>query len=193
MKKASIFVVLCFLLSLSLSLPSYAEPKVSSNKMERELKNEASPYQFLMPPPCGAGPLKGMQGLPHLLQLNIRSLNLNAKQKEAITEFENSTAKELIRKKADEQIAEIELGELLAKDTVDLQEVEIKLKQLAAVKTESQLLIIKSVEKMKEKLTPQQRTILKKQTMEFRMKPPLKGKMNPGAPPVTGEKDKIHR
>jgi len=126
--------------------------------------------------------------LPHFPQLNLLSLNLNEKQKEAIKEIENSAAKELIRKKADEQIAEIELGELLAKDTVDLKAVEIKLKQIGIIKTESQLFIIKSVEKMKEILTPQQRTILKKQVVGFRIKPPLKEKMKPGTPPFAGEK-----
>jgi len=35
----------------------------------------------------------------------------------------------MIRKRADEQIAEIELQELLDKDTVDLKAVEAKLKQ----------------------------------------------------------------
>jgi Spy/CpxP family protein refolding chaperone len=187
MKKASVFFALCFLLSLIAALTSYAEPKVPASKMEKELKNEAHP-SLMMPPPCGARPIKGIPGLPHFPQLNLRSLNLNEKQKEAIKEIENSAAKELIRKKADEQIAEIELGELLAKDTVDLKAVEIKLKQIGIIKTESQLLIIKSVEKMKEKLTPQQRTILKKQVVGFRMKPPLKEKMKPGTPLFAGEK-----
>jgi hypothetical protein len=47
----------------------------------------------------------------------------------------------------------IELRELLEKNTVDLNADGMKLKQIAAIKTESQLIFIKSMEKMKAKLT----------------------------------------
>jgi Spy/CpxP family protein refolding chaperone len=105
-----------------------------------------------------------------------RVLTLMRKQKEALKEIENSAAKELIRKRADEQIAEIDLRELLEKDTVDLNAVETKLKQIATIKTETQLIFIKSMEKMKTKLTPEQREMLKKiRPMDPRMRRPLKG------------------
>jgi Spy/CpxP family protein refolding chaperone len=184
MKKLSVFFILSFLLLLIAAQPSYAEPKSPVNKMEEGFHAESiSP---MMPTPCGMGPVKGMPVLQHLPGLALQSINLDDKQKEAIKEIENSVTKELIRKKANEKIAEIELGELLDKDTVDLKAVEVKLKQIGIIKTESQLIIIKSIEKMKEKLTPKQRTLLKKQAAECRMKPPLKGKTMPDNPPFAG-------
>ena len=72
----------------------------------------------------------------------------------------------------------IELRELLEKNTVDLNADGMKLKQIAAIKTESQLIFIKSMEKMKAKLTTEQREILKKiRPMDHRMRPPMRGKM----------------
>jgi len=70
--------------------------------------------------------------------------------------------KELIRKKADEQIAEVELRELLEKDTVDLKAVETKLKQIATIKIETQLIFYQIHRKDETKLTPKQREIVKK-------------------------------
>ena len=130
--------------------------------------------------------------MKQLLQFKHPDLNLDEKQKEAIREIENSAVKELIRKKADEQIAEIELRDFLDEDTVDLKAVEAKLKQIGIIKTESRLIIIKSVEKMKEKLTLTQRAMLKKHAVECRMKLPMKRKTMPGNPPFAGGKDKNH-
>ena len=134
----------------------------------------------MIPPmmPCDMGHMKGMPGLQHPPGLPFQSINLDDKQKEAWKEIENSVAKELIRKKADEQIAEIELRELLEKDTVDLKAVETKLKQIATIKTETQLIVIKSIEKMKVKLTPEQREMSRKiRPMHPRMRPPMRGEM----------------
>jgi Spy/CpxP family protein refolding chaperone len=196
MKKKSGFFIISFLLLLIAALPSYAETKASFNKMEKGMKNEEHPslmFPTTMPHYMGP-PLMFPPTMPHymgllqgMLQFRHPNLNLDEKQKEAMKGIENSVTKELIRKKADEHIAEVELRELLDKDNVDLKAVEIKLKQIATIKTETQLLIIKTMEKMKEKLTPKQRTLLKKQAEECRMKPPLKGIMTPGNPPFAGE------
>ncbi len=70
--------------------------------------------------------------------------------------------RKLIKKRADEQIAEIELHELLDQETVDLKAVEVKLKQIAIIKSESQLTVIRSTEKMKTKLTLEQHNKLNK-------------------------------
>jgi Spy/CpxP family protein refolding chaperone len=144
--------------------------------MEKGFQDEC-PFT-MMPPPCDMGHMKGMPGLQHPPGLPFQSINLDDKQKEVWKEIENSFTKELIRKRADEQIAEVELRELLKKDTVDLNAVETKLKQIATIKIETQLIFIKSIEKMKTKLTPEQREILKKiRSMDLRMGPPMKGEM----------------
>jgi Spy/CpxP family protein refolding chaperone len=176
MKRVSSCLLLSFLILFISSQLSYAEPKASINKMEERFQDEC--FSPMMPPmaPCDMGQMKGIPELRYPPWLHFQSLNLNEKQKEAVKEIENSAAKELIRKRADEQIAEIDLRELLEKDTVDLNAVETKLKQIATIKTETQLIFIKSMEKMKTKLTPEQREMLKKiRPMDPRMRRPLKG------------------
>jgi len=176
MKRMLSCLILSILLSLISSQLSYAEPKCPVNKMEKGVQDEC-PFT-MMPPPCDMGHMKGMPGLQHPPGLLFQSINLDDKQKEAWKEIENSFTKELIRKRADEQIAEVELRELLEKDTVNLNAIETKLKQIATIKIETQLIFIKSMEKMKAKLTPEQRETLKKiRPMAPRMGPPMKGEM----------------
>ena len=159
MKRVSSCLILSFLILFIASQLSYAEPNGPINKMEKEFHDEC-------PPPM-------IQPMPYL-----QSINLDEKQKEALRDIESSFTKELIRKRADEQIAEIELRDLLKNDTVDLSTVEKKLKQIATIKIETQVIFIKAIEKMKTKLTPEQREILKKmRSMDPRMGPPMKREM----------------
>ncbi|MGA3281716.1 MAG: periplasmic heavy metal sensor [Smithella sp.] len=182
MKKISSCFVLSFLMLFIASQFSYAEPMASMDKTEKGFQKEGYFPMMLpmMPPmmPCGIGQIKGMPELMNLHWLHLQNLKLSEKQKEALKEIENTAAKDVIRKSADEQIAEIELRELLDKDSVDLKSVETKLKEIAAIKTETQLIIIKSMENMKAKLTPEQREILKKvRLMSPPMRPPFRGEM----------------
>jgi Spy/CpxP family protein refolding chaperone len=178
MKRLSSCFVLSFLILFIASQFSYAEPRPPINKTERGVQDECPP--LMMPPmmPCFMGQIEFMPELKHQHWLYLQSLKLSEKQKEALKEIENSATKELIRRNADEQIAEIELRELLDKDTVDLKAVEAKLQQIEAIKTETQLIIIKSVENMKAKLTPEQREVLKNmRLMNPPMRPPFKEEM----------------
>lgn len=134
-----------------------------------------------------------MSEFRHPFRIHVDCLKLDEKQKEALKEIENDVSKELIRKKVEEQIAEIELREFLEKETVDLKAVETKLKQIAAIKTEPQLIVIKCSENMKAKLTAKQREELKKiQTMERWIRPPFTGKVKRNdktlPPPSMGER-----
>lgn len=179
MKRVSSCLILSFLILFISSQLSYAEPKGSVNKMEEGFQDEC--FSPMMPSmaPCDMGQMKGMPELNHSPWMHFQILNLDEKQKEALREIENYVTKELIRKRADEQIAEIELRELLEENTVvDLDAVETKLEQIAAIKTETQFIVIKSMEKMKAKLTPEQREMLKKiRPMDPRMRPPMRGEM----------------
>ena len=178
MKRVSSCLILSFLILFISSQLSYAEPKGPVNKMETGFQEECP--SSMMPPPmsCCMEQMRGMAELNHSPWLHFQSLNLDKKQEETLREIENSVAKELIRKGADGRIAEIELRELLEKNIVDLNAVETKLKQIATIKTESQLILIKSMEKMKAKLTTEQREMLKKiRPMDHRMRPPMKGEM----------------
>ena len=178
MKRVSSCLILSFLILFISSQLSYAEPKSPVNKMETGFQEECPSSMMPPPMPCCMEQMKGMPELNHSPWLHFQSLNLDKKQEETLREIEKSVAKELIRKGADGRIAEIELRELLEKNIVDLNAVEMKLKQIATIKTESQLILIKSIEKIKAKLTPEQREMLKKiRPMDHRMGPPMKGEM----------------
>ena len=178
MKRVSSCLILSFLILFISSQLSYAEPKSPVNKMETGFQEECPSSMMPPPMPCCMEQMRGMAELNHSPWMHFQSLNLDKKQEETLREIENSVAKELIRKKADGRIAEIELRELLEKNIVDLNAVETKLKQIATIKTESQLILIKSIEKIKAKLTPEQREMLKKiRPMDHRMGPPMKGEM----------------
>jgi Spy/CpxP family protein refolding chaperone len=143
--------------------------------------------------PCDRRSMKEISEFRHPHWLHLQSLKLSEKQKEALKEIEDSTAKELIRKNADERIAEIELRELLDQETFDLKAVEAKLKQIATIKTESHLAAIKSMENMKAKLTSEQREKLKTLQLEnFHVRPPhrleMTGDEAKTPPPYTSEK-----
>jgi len=178
MKRVSSCLILSFLILFISSQLSYAEPKSPVNKMETGFQEECPSSMMPPPMPCCMEQMRGMAELNHSPWMHFQSLNLDKKQEETLREIENSVAKELIRKKADGRIAEIELRELLEKNIVYLNAVETKLKQIATIKTESQLILIKSIEKIKAKLTPEQREMLKKiRPMDHRMGPPMKGEM----------------
>ncbi len=92
---------------------------------------------------------------------NIMALDLNDTQRAEIGDIRSNVMKELIRKRADERIAQIELREIMRKDTVDMGAVEAKLKQIESLKTDIKLSFIKAREEIKLKLTPEQRKKLK--------------------------------
>ena len=114
----------------------------------------------------------GMMGEHHILG-KLMSLGLDEKQKEAVKEIVRKTMKETIKKRADLDIARIDLRDLLDKDSVNMRAVESKLKQIASLETDIHLSHIKAHEEIKSELTPDQRKKLK-EMMEHGM---MMGKM----------------
>ncbi len=103
----------------------------------------------------------GMMEGGNPMLMHLMSLGLDDKQQEAIKALHSRTMKEMAKKGAEKEIAEIELQDLLAKDTVDVKAVEAAAKKKAAVKTEMFMLHIRAHEEMKSLLTPEQRKKLK--------------------------------
>lgn len=91
----------------------------------------------------------------------VTKLDLNSSQKAAVREIRDSTAKELIKKKAESKIARIELRELLQQEPVDMKSVESQLRKIGDLKISMFLDRIRSKEEIKSKLTPEQRKKLK--------------------------------
>jgi len=87
----------------------------------------------------------------------LKALGLDDKQKEAVEAIHFRTKKEMIRKRADVQVAEIELKEILSKDPVDLTAAETAVKKIEGLKSEMKMLHIKAKEEIKSNLTPEQK------------------------------------
>jgi len=87
----------------------------------------------------------------------LKALGLDEKQKEAVQAIHFRTKKEMVRNRADVQVAEIELKEILSKDPVDLKAAEAAVKKIEGVKSEMKMLHIKTMEEIKANLTPEQK------------------------------------
>ena len=95
--------------------------------------------------------------------------------------------KDMVKKKADIEVAEVELEEILGKDPVDLKAAEAKVKQIASLKAEAAMIHIQGIENLKAKLNAEQK---KKLTETMQMKgmghgmmngPMMEGKMHMGS------------
>ena len=104
----------------------------------------------------GAGKGMGMAG-EHPMFEKLKSLGLDEKQMGEVKAIHSKTMKEAIKKKADMQVASIELKEILSQDPVDLKAAEAKIRQIEAVRGDMKIMHIKAHEEVKSKLTPEQR------------------------------------
>ncbi len=139
---AVLFLGLMFLLSASYN--SYAEMRGCAYQTEGTMHRHMGTF--------GSGPR---------LWQSFKGLGLDEKQKQAIREIGSTLKKETVRKRADIQVARIELKDILRQDNVNMSEAEAKLKQIASLHTDVGLLRIKAIEEIKSKLTPEQRTKLR--------------------------------
>lgn len=114
----------------------------------------------------GMGMMHGMGGGmmmddDHPMWKQLTSLGLDDKQRDALKALRSKTMKDMVKKRADMQIAGIELKDLLDKDPVDMKAVEASVKKNESLKTEMLLAHIRAREEMKSLLTPDQRKRLK--------------------------------
>lgn len=91
------------------------------------------------------------------LMKKVMALGLDEKQTEAVQAIHFKWKKDSIRKKADIEVTEMELKEIMSKDTVDIKAAEQKIRQIEALKADMQISHIKTHEEVKSKLTPEQR------------------------------------
>jgi len=110
---------------------------------------------------AGMGMSRGMMGEYCPMWKFFMGLGLDEKQKDAIQEIKGRLLKETIRKRAEKQIAGIELRDLLTKDPVDMMAVEAKLKQKESLETDIRLAHFGAMEEVKANLTPEQRKKMK--------------------------------
>jgi Spy/CpxP family protein refolding chaperone len=101
---------------------------------------------------CGGTMKRG-----HHLWRALMSLGLDEKQKEAIKEIKSRVMKDTVSKRADIEVARIDLRDILARDQVDMNAAETTLKKIASIQTDIRLSHIKAMQEIKTKLTPEQR------------------------------------
>ena len=99
---------------------------------------------------------EGMGPMHHGIMERIEHLSLDQTQQTAVQDIRNRFKKEMIKKRADLQVAMVELQETLGKDPVDMKAVEAKLKQVEGLRTALHLTMIKEQEEIKSKLTAEQ-------------------------------------
>lgn len=186
MKKISISLFLGFLLMVLASHDCYAEIRGPISDIESSFQEEGMPMASPMRH-RGMEMIEVMPGGQHAIWKYLMDLGLGDKQKAEVKEIKSRVMKEMIKKRADEHIAHIELRDLLDKDPVDMKAIEAKLKQMERVKTEMYLSLIKAREEVKSKLTPEQRKKFK-ETLEI--DPIMGGMMHGGVrmPPPPCEK-----
>jgi Spy/CpxP family protein refolding chaperone len=109
----------------------------------------------------GKGMMETVFGEDHPLWKHLQGLDLDEKQKEAVRGIKSRHMKDMIRMKAEWQIAKLELHDMLGNDPVDLKAVEGKLKQIGEIETKISLSKVKAIEEIKTKLTPAQRDKVK--------------------------------
>jgi len=103
----------------------------------------------------------GMMCDDHPIWKHVTGLGLDDKQTAAIKALRTKTMKDMVRKKADQQIAHIELKDLLDKDPVDMKSVEALAKKSESIRTEMFVAHIRMHEEVKALLTAEQKKKLK--------------------------------
>jgi Spy/CpxP family protein refolding chaperone len=91
------------------------------------------------------------------LEHALKQLDLTDAQKASIQAIRTVTQEDMIQKRADLKTARVELREQLRKDTVNMSAVESQVMKLEGLRSAMMLSAIKSREKIKAALTPEQR------------------------------------
>jgi Spy/CpxP family protein refolding chaperone len=118
----------------------------------------------------------GVMEAEHPMWRHLMDLGIDEKQREEIKEIKSRVTKDSIRKRADLDVARVELREVLDKDPVDINAAEAKLKKTGSLLTDIQLSHIKALEEVKAKLTPEQ----KKKFKEVLERNPMMGEKSHG-------------
>lgn len=114
----------------------------------------------------GSGMGSGMMGDhgmkdKHCMLTKLMHLGLDEEQKKSVKEILRTKKKKTIKKKADLEIARIDLQTLIEEASINMEAVEKQLDQIGSLESDISLLRIKALEEIKTKLKPDQRKELK--------------------------------
>jgi Spy/CpxP family protein refolding chaperone len=93
----------------------------------------------------------------HPMLGKLKALGLDEKQMGEVKAIHFRVMKEVIKKKADLQVARVEMKEILGQEPVDLKAAEAKIRQIEALRGDMKIMHIKAREEVKSKLTPEQK------------------------------------
>lgn len=88
---------------------------------------------------------------------NLKMLGLDDNQMEEIRNIHVAARKDTVKKRADLEVAQLELRDIMRKDAVDVNSAEAKVKQIEAMKSDIKMIHIKALAEVKTKLNPEQR------------------------------------
>ncbi len=148
--KRNLIGIFCFLLFSSLPAAAFAQ---MSGGMMQEPEH---PCMGAMHGACGM-----MMDDEHPMWNRLTSLGLDEKQKDAVKALRLKTMKDMVRRRAEAQIADIELKSLLDKDPVDMKAVEAAAKKSESARTAVFLAHVSAHEELRAILTPEQKKRLK--------------------------------
>jgi DNA gyrase/topoisomerase IV subunit A len=127
----------------------------------------------------GATSTRGERPLISLMLRHREKLGLSDDQVRRLEQLRTDFGKESIRKEADLRVAEMDLDALLDAPNVDLGKVEAKVREIEKTRADLRLARIRTIEKAKELLTPDQRKKLQEILTEpgiSRLSPRREGK-----------------
>ena len=111
---------------------------------------------------------EGMMERQHHMKMMLMRLGLDEKQKAEVDRMMTAHMKDVIKKKADLEIAKLELKSILSKDPMDMKAAESKMKEIEAIKTAIFLSHLNVHQEIKSVLTPEQQAKMK-DMMEMHM------------------------
>lgn len=108
------------------------------------------------------GRMPKADGMAGRFKMMIEMLELNGEQRKAVEAIHFAHHKEVIRKEADIDVAEIERQEIMGKEPVNVEEAEKKIRAIADLRADLEIMHLKAKEAIKAKLTPEQLEKMKK-------------------------------
>lgn len=142
---------------------------------------------------CDSMMHEGMMKRQHHMKMMLMRLGLDDKQKAEVDRIMTVHMKDVIKKKADLDIAKLELKSILSKDPMDMKAAESKLKEIESIKTAIFLAHLNVHQEIKSVLTPEQQTKMKNMMEMHMMGGGVMGKDGCGCDMMKGEmKGKDH-
>jgi len=127
----------------------------------------------------GGGMMQGMMDAKPHIEGMAAALDLSEEQQTELKDLHTAYKKDMVRKRADREIAEIELQEFIGQDNLNLDAVKEKLWEIAALEAQTKYAWVKLMVDAKSLLTEKQKAEFKK-LMKGKKGPMMMGQMMGG-------------